>query len=583
MAGSSVLCILILALPGAEPGKDGNSELKRFEYTQIQMGAPFKIVFYAPSETVANRASKAAYDRIRQLNDVMSDYDPNSELSKLSETAGSGKAVRLSEDLWRVLTKAQEISRQSDGAFDVTVGPFVQLWRRARRQKKMPAEDRLAEARKAVGYEFLRLEPAGTGKASGTQSGTTSSASAPTAKLLRPSMQLDLGGIGVGFAADEALLVLRKLGITRALVDGSGDIVVGDAPPDKDGWRIGIAPLERGASPSRYLILKNQAVSTSGDAFQFIELDGKRYSHIVDPKTGLGLTERSSVTIVAPDCASADALATAVSVLGPRRGLELVEKTPGVAAFIVRAMDDKTETDSSRRWSALKLENTNSGKMAMLIEASELDKRLSDPMLRILDTRSKEDYAKGHIPGAVWVDVASVQKLGRTEGGFHDAKAWGEIVGKLGIDHDWQVVVYGSAPTDTARIWWVLKYLGMENVSIPNGGWEAWKKEERPVETSAPTVVATTFKPKFQSDRLEEIDTLKKSVASGKVKVVDTRSSGEFTGKEVKGKRGGHIPGATHLEWKELLAEDGRFKKPEELRELFRKRGILPDDTAVCY
>src|SRR5207247_540012 len=137
--------------------------------------------------------------------------------------------------------------------------------------------------------------------------------------------------------------------------------------------------------------------------------------------------------------------------------------------------------------------------------------------------------------------------------------------------------------TDTARIWWTLKYLGLENVAILNGGWDLWMKDKLPTDTSVPKAAATPFEPKFQTDRLEEIDTLKESIPTGKVKVVDARSTDEFTGKEVRGKRGGHIPGATHLEWKELIAEDGRFKTAAQLSELFRQRGILPNDTTVCY
>ncbi len=217
----------------------------------------------------------------------------------------------------------------------------------------------------------------------------------------------------------------------------------------------------------------------------------------------------------------------------------------------------------------------------MLIEPEQLQKDLRRAGLRLLDTRPQADYSKGHIPGAVCVDVKSWQDLGKKAGGFHDAQAWGEKVGQLGLNHDSQVVVYGSALTDTARIWWTLKYLGLKNVAILDGGWQLWSKEKRPSETASPRIEAVKFEPSFQADRLEEIDSLKKSIGSDAVTVVDTRSKGEFTGKDVRGKRGGHIPGAKHLEWKELLTEEGRFKSPEQLRALFRQRGIEPDRTAV--
>jgi thiamine biosynthesis lipoprotein len=295
------------------------ARLTRFRYTQTHMGVPVEVLLYAADSGSANTAAAAAFEKIGELDRRLSDYKAESELSKLSDTAGLGKAVPVGPELWLVLSRAQDLARRSEGAFDVTVGPLVKLWRRARRAKEFPSPARLAEARAAVGYEHLRLDP-----------------KTHTATLVQPGMRLDLGGIAMGYAADEALAVLRKHGVTRALIDGSGDIVVGDPPPDASGWKIGIAPLDSKAGPpSRYVLLANAAVTTSGDAWQYVELNGRRYSHIVDPHTGLGLTTRSSVTIIARDCITADSLATAVSVLGPTKGLALVGETPGTAAFIV--------------------------------------------------------------------------------------------------------------------------------------------------------------------------------------------------------------------------------------------------------
>lgn len=296
------------------------------------MGQPIKIILYAPDEPSANRAAEAAFDRIAQLDRVMSDYQPESELSRLSATAGSGRAVPVSDDLWRVLDRSQRLAERTDGAFDITVGPYVRLWRRARREKELPTDARLDEARRAVGYRHLRLDEPGR-----------------TAELLVPGMRLDLGGIAVGYAVDEAMAVLRQQGIARALIDASGDILVSEPPPGETGWTIGIGPLDAEGAPSRYLHLRMAAVTTSGDAFQHVVIGGRRYSHIVDPHTGLGLTDRSSVTVVADDCITADSFATAVSVLGPKRGLELIDDTPGAAALIVRNIDEKIETTASSR------------------------------------------------------------------------------------------------------------------------------------------------------------------------------------------------------------------------------------------
>jgi thiamine biosynthesis lipoprotein len=173
-----------------------------------------------------------------------------------------------------------------------------------------------------------------------------------TAELLVPNMRLDLGGIAKGYAIDAALNVLRERGIAIALVSGGGDMMAGDSPPGKKGWRVEVAPLDvTNAPPARFVLLSNRALATSGDVFQHVEIDGKRYSHIVDPRTGLGLTDRSLVTVIADDCTTADSLATAVSVLGPAKGLALVESTPRAAVHIVRKPGEQIEVRESRRFS----------------------------------------------------------------------------------------------------------------------------------------------------------------------------------------------------------------------------------------
>ena len=243
----------------------------------------------------------------------------------------------VSDDLWQLLRRADWLSRESDGAFDVTVGPVTKLWRRSRRRGELPPADRLEAARAAVGYRFVELD-----------------AAQPAIRLSRPDMRLDFGGIAQGYAADEAIEVLRELGIRSALVNASGDIAAAESPPGTPGWKIGIAPLEPGGPPSRFLFLKDAAISTSGDAFQYVTIGGQRYSHIVDPRTGLGLTTRSSVSVIARDCTTADGLATALSVLGPDKGLALADRLPDVAALVVFVRDGETVTRASRRFEDLR-------------------------------------------------------------------------------------------------------------------------------------------------------------------------------------------------------------------------------------
>jgi len=333
MARLTLIWLLSTAMPAGGPQQPA---LERFEFTQVEMAAPIRIVLYAPDRTAADKGAKAAFARVHQLSGLMSDYDPQSELRQFCLTAGQGKPVTISDDLWRVLCQAQRLSDRCGGAFDVTVAPVVKLWRRARRRGQLPSAKRLEEARKLVDYRLLRL---------GTKQ--------RTAELLKPGMRLDLGGIAKGLAADEALAVLRRQGITRALVDAGGDLRLGDPPPGKPGWRIGVAALEADAPPQCYLWLRGVAIATSGDTWQYVEIGGRRYSHIVDPRTGLGLTDRSSVTVIAPDCTTADGLASAVSVLGPEAGLKLIDRTPGAAALILRAPDGTLQTYESRRWKDL--------------------------------------------------------------------------------------------------------------------------------------------------------------------------------------------------------------------------------------
>lgn len=310
--------------------------LERFEFTSKHMGTTFRVVLYAEDKATAKQAADAAFARVAQLDGIMSDYKKDSELMLLCKRFAKevGEPVKVSDDLFFVLKKGEELSKQSDGAFDVTVGPVVQLWRLARRTQELPDPKEFADARAKVGYKKVKLDP-----------------SKNTVQLLTPGMQLDLGGIAKGYAADEALKLLRdKFGIKHALVAASGDIACGDAPPGKTGWQVEIAPIAKSQKP-RTLTLANAAVSTSGDLEQFVEIKGVRYSHVLDPKTGLGLTGRRSVTVIAPRGIMADSMTKAVSVLPPEQALKLVEETPGVSCYIVILdKDEKPVATASKRF-----------------------------------------------------------------------------------------------------------------------------------------------------------------------------------------------------------------------------------------
>jgi thiamine biosynthesis lipoprotein len=329
--GLALAAALVAGAAGRVPSAAPSATEERFEFSQPHMGTIVRITLYARDEPAAARASAAAFDRIAQLDAALSDYRDDSELTALSRRAGTGP-VAVSADLFRVLAAAQTIARASDGAFDVTVGPMSVLWRQARRRRQLPEGDRMAAARAHVGYTKLELD-----------------AAARTAALRVEGMQLDLGGIAKGFAAGEAMRVLESNGIARALVAAGGDVVASDAPPGERGWTVAIGTIA-GAEPPAPITLSRGAVSTSGDAEQFLEAGGTRYSHIFDPRTGAAVTGRRSVTIRAPDGATSDALATAVSVMGAAAGLALVERTPGAAGFVVEEAGQSSRIHTSSRW-----------------------------------------------------------------------------------------------------------------------------------------------------------------------------------------------------------------------------------------
>jgi thiamine biosynthesis lipoprotein len=333
LAPSSQLLTIALLLTAIHHPAALERPLERFEFQEPHMGTAARVVLYASDAKSAESLAARAFARIGDLDARLSDYRESSELMKLSRRAG-GSAVRVSADLFTVLERAQQISTRTGGAFDITIGPVTRLWRRARARGDTPDPERLAEAQRLVNYRDVQLVPARR-----------------QVRLLRRGIMLDLGGIAKGFAADQALETLTRHGARRALVALGGDIAVADPPPGSDGWQIAIAPFgDNEDAPRAPLVLRRSAVSTSGDAEQFLERDGVRYSHILTPATGSATSERRSVTVVARDGMTADSLATAVTVLGATKGLPIVDDTDGAAALVVEMTPSGRREHRSMRW-----------------------------------------------------------------------------------------------------------------------------------------------------------------------------------------------------------------------------------------
>ena len=276
----------------------------RFRHSAPLMGTSFTLTFYATSGEHADSAAFDAFERIKELNAIFSDYAEDSEVTKLSNTAGSGRKVSVSQDLWYLLNYARNISKQSRGAFDITIGPLTRLWRRGVRQNEIPDPAKIKALRRLVNYRWVKLYPRHR-----------------KVKLKKAGMRLDFGGIAKGYAVDEAYKVLKnRYGITSALVDGGGDLFVADPPPDNSTWQI------KNADGTGLSIQHHSAIASSGDTYRFLQWQGKRYSHIVDPSSGSGKVNSSIITLSAPTATLADALATTLTVAPEKVKMKMIKK-----------------------------------------------------------------------------------------------------------------------------------------------------------------------------------------------------------------------------------------------------------------
>lgn len=299
------------------------------------MGTLVQVIVYTRDEQAANGAFRIAFDRIRDLDRILSDYRPDSELNQIAKKA-VGHPVPVSDDLFEVLQASQTLAEQTGGAFDITQGPVVRLWRAARTTGRLPDGRELHEAAARSGFRKLHLDR-----------------SRRTVTLDVAGMSLDVGAIGKGYAASAAIEALGLHNVRSALVAISGDLACSDAPPGQRGWRIGIHSLDSAvAGVPAALELTNAAVSTSGNSEQHIDVDGRRYSHVIDPASGQALANDITVTVIARHGLEADGLDTAVSVLGVQRGLKLVEAHPGAEALIVQRTTSGVTVATSSGFSA---------------------------------------------------------------------------------------------------------------------------------------------------------------------------------------------------------------------------------------
>jgi thiamine biosynthesis lipoprotein len=326
--------------------------MDRFEYSAPTMGTMLKIVLYAPSESMAQRWISICLDEIERLIPVLNNYSPQSEISKLN--ADAGRSMKVSEDLYRILEQSHRWYQLSDGAFDVTCGRLFLMWKEARNTGRLPAQEHRRAVQELCGWQHVQLSKPRSAK---------DQASAFEVTLKQPGLVLDLSGIATGFIIDSAVDKMQSDGCSRYLIDIGGDIRLGDPPEGRVGWIVQVEGLSKENPPMMHLALSNCSLTTSGDRNQSSRIDGKNYSHLVDPRTGMPLQEHQSTTVVADRAIDADAGATALSVLGRRDSAGRIDRMPIDQAILLYAgLAGETAEESVVGYTRLVREKTPQGR-----------------------------------------------------------------------------------------------------------------------------------------------------------------------------------------------------------------------------
>ncbi len=288
----------------------------RIEESADAMGATFSIVLYGQDGACMEAAVRSAFEEVGRIERLLSVYRPDSELSDVNRIAGQ-KAVRVSPELYRLLTDCLECSRQSEGAFDITVGPLLKAWGFFQDKGRMPEEAELAEAFSRVGYRHLHLDP-----------------EAQTVRFGKPGMQINAGGFGKGYAVDRAVDTLRAHGFDTGLVAGAGSSIYGlGAPPSEPrGWRVDIPDPKEPGQPVETVFLRDMSISTSGSREKSFWSGGRIYSHIMDPRNGFPASGISLVSVVAPRTLDSEAWTKPCFILG--REWAAKNKPPGLSVFL---------------------------------------------------------------------------------------------------------------------------------------------------------------------------------------------------------------------------------------------------------
>ncbi len=283
---------------------------------QMHMGTLVSITAVAANEGLAQAAVTAGFQEIKRLEQLLSTWIPESELSQVNQSAGQ-RAISVSPETIELVSQSLELARLTDGGFNIAVGPAIEAWSVTERQR-IPDDKELEALKPLVDWASIEVNEA-----------------AHTIYLPLPGMRIDVGGIGKGYAADMAVEVMKRAGARAGVVALSGDIKTFGSLPDSAGFPVGIKHPRHDGAVLAVVELKNEAISTAGDYERFFEKNGVRYHHILDPQTLQPARDCQSVTVIAREGTVADGLDTGIFILGPERGMALVERLPDVEAIIV--------------------------------------------------------------------------------------------------------------------------------------------------------------------------------------------------------------------------------------------------------
>ena len=311
--------------------------LERFEYSAPTMGTMMRIVVYALDQAAAERVIHAGLDELERLIPILNNYSAESEISRLQSAFGSPQAI--GHELHEVLVAATRWRALSDGAFDISLGTLFRLWSKARKQKRLPSDEELEAVRRTSGWDRWRLTPteipADALDARDPRASNASPSQIASVELFAEGLILDTSGLATGYILDRVFEAMERTGHAHVLIDIGGDIRVGAAPPDTRGWVVMVAGVSPSAPPLCRWFLESCAVTTSGDLNQFVEIGGRRYSHLMDPIAMQPLERRQCVSVVADTAIDADAGATALCVLGMERGSRLFDRMPLREAYLL--------------------------------------------------------------------------------------------------------------------------------------------------------------------------------------------------------------------------------------------------------